>query len=57
MTMMLNETFRALCVRVADEKDPKKLELLKQRMRLLLLQENPDPPEVPDPSTFSNAND
>jgi hypothetical protein len=57
VSMMLNETFRALCVKVADEQDPKKLELLKQQMRLLLLQESPDPPEVPDLSTFSNAND
>jgi hypothetical protein len=35
------EIFRALCLKVADEQDPKKLELLKQRMRILL-QENPD---------------
>jgi hypothetical protein len=39
---MLNvEIFRALCLKVADEQDPKKLELLKQRMRILL-QENQD---------------
>jgi hypothetical protein len=29
--------FRAICIKVADEKDPKKLELLKERLRLLLL--------------------
>ena len=39
---MLNvEIFRALCLKVADEQDPKKLELLRQRMRILL-QENRD---------------
>ena len=39
---MLNaEIFRALCLKVADEQDPKKLELLKQRIRILL-QENQD---------------
>lgn len=39
---MLNvEIFRALCLKVADEQDPKKLEFLKQRMRILL-QENQD---------------
>jgi hypothetical protein len=32
-------------MKVADEKDPKKLELLKERLRLLLLSdEAPDPP-------------
>ena len=50
---MLTEQFRALCVKVADEQDPKKLELLKRRMRILL-QESPDTPEVPDPSTSSS---
>jgi hypothetical protein len=34
---MDSPTFRALCIRLADEKDPRKLELLKQRLRLLLL--------------------
>jgi len=48
---MLNETFRALCIRVADEQDPTRLELLKQRMRILL-QETPDASKVPDPSTL-----
>jgi len=33
---MDNETFRAFCIRVADEKDPDIVELLKQRLRLLL---------------------
>jgi hypothetical protein len=30
---------RKLCIKVAGEKDPKKLELLKERLRLLLLSE------------------
>ena len=30
------ETFRALCQRVAEEKDPATLEILKERMRVLL---------------------
>lgn len=30
------ETFRALCKRVAEEKDLTKLEILKERMRVLL---------------------
>jgi len=30
------ETFRALCKRVAEEKDTSKLEILKERMRILL---------------------
>ena len=43
---MLNlETFRAICVKVADEEDPKKLELLKERMRILL-QEHRDATDV-----------
>ena len=32
-----DEAFRALCLRLADETDPHKVELLKQRLRLLLL--------------------
>lgn len=36
---VFDEAFRELCIKVADETDPKKLELLKQRLRLLLLQE------------------
>ena len=35
------EIFRALCVKVVDEQDAKRLEFLKQRMRILL-QENSD---------------
>jgi hypothetical protein len=38
------EIFRAICIKVADEKDPKKLELLKERLRLLLSEEPSDPP-------------
>jgi hypothetical protein len=37
--------FQALCVKVADEKDPKKLELLKERLRLLLLSEEAPAPK------------
>jgi len=37
--MVGNEVFRALCLKVADEQDPKKVELLKQRMRVLLQDE------------------
>jgi hypothetical protein len=36
------ETFRALCKRVTEEKDPSKLEILKQRMRLLLAETGRD---------------
>jgi hypothetical protein len=36
MDPLKNDLFRALCLKVADETDPKKLELLKQRMRILL---------------------
>ena len=34
-----DDAFRALCLRVADETDSRKIELLKQRLRLLLLTE------------------
>src|SRR6202035_4822435 len=37
--MVGNEVFRALCLKVADEHDPKQVELLKQRMRILLQDE------------------
>ena len=37
--MVGNEVFRALCLKVADEQDPKKIELLKQQMRILLQEE------------------
>ena len=36
------EAFRALCNRVAEEKDPSKLEILKERMRLLLAERDRD---------------
>ncbi len=36
------ETFRALCKKVAEEKDPSKLEILKERMRLLLAETDRD---------------
>jgi hypothetical protein len=37
---MDNGMFRAICIKVADEKDPKKLELLQERLRLLLLSDD-----------------
>jgi hypothetical protein len=49
------EIFRALCLKVADEQDPKKLELLKQRMRILL-QENPDVTNAADTTVGSLPN-
>jgi hypothetical protein len=36
---MENEIFQAICVRVADEKDPQIVELFKERLRLLLREE------------------
>jgi hypothetical protein len=36
---MDREIFRAICLRVAEEKDPKIEELFKQRLRLLLFDE------------------
>lgn len=33
----INKAFHALCAQMVAETDPKKLELLKQRLRLLLL--------------------
>jgi hypothetical protein len=47
---MDNYMFRAICMKVADEKDPKKLELLKERLRLLLLSE-----QAPEPPTKAEA--
>jgi len=35
---MNTEMFRAVCAKVAEEKDPQKLEILKQRLRLLLME-------------------
>ena len=52
---MDNQIFQAICVRVADEKDPQIVELFKERLRLLLREETgafPDqgfpeqPPEI-----------
>jgi hypothetical protein len=39
---MENQLFQAICVRVADEKDPQIVELFKDRLRLLLRDETPD---------------
>jgi hypothetical protein len=36
------DTFRALCQKVAEEKDPSKLEILKERMKLLLAETDRD---------------
>jgi hypothetical protein len=50
---MDRDKFHALCMQVADEKDPRKIELLKQRMRLLLLTEIDETP-FPIEKTKSN---
>jgi hypothetical protein len=39
---MDNETFKLICSRVAQEQDPKIIELLKRRMQLLLPEKLPD---------------
>ncbi len=36
---MNNQIFQAICLRVADEKDPQIVELFKERLRLLLREE------------------
>jgi hypothetical protein len=36
---MDNDIFRAFCVKVANEKDPEIVEILKRRLRLLLVSE------------------
>jgi hypothetical protein len=36
------DTFRALCQKVMEEKDPSKLEILKERMRVLLADIGPE---------------
>lgn len=36
---MNNQIFQAICVRVADEKDPQIVELFKERLLLLLREE------------------
>jgi hypothetical protein len=41
---MDTEMFRAICAKVAEEKDPQKVELLKQRLRLLLMEESTPAP-------------
>lgn len=46
MDMAKIDIFRRLCLKVADETDPKKIELLRQRMRILL-QESPESQRVP----------
>jgi hypothetical protein len=38
---MDNQIFQAICVRVADEKDPQIVELFKNRLRLLLREDTP----------------
>jgi hypothetical protein len=43
---MNNEMFQAICLKIAEEEDPRKLDLLKQRLRLLLSDE-----DSPDPTT------
>jgi len=41
--VMDNYLFQAICVRVSDEKDPRIVELFKQRLRLLLRSEEVNP--------------
>ena len=43
------DTFRALCTMVSKEKDPAKLEVLKERMKLLLMEARTN---LPAPETF-----
>ena len=42
------ETFRALCKKVGEEKDPFKIEILKERMRILLTNRDRDTTQQPD---------
>jgi hypothetical protein len=42
------EAFRALCKKVGDEKDPVKIEILKERMRTLLANRDRDTAHHPD---------
>lgn len=44
---MDTELFRAICAKVAEEKDPQKIELLKQRLRLLLMEGSIPSPAKP----------
>jgi hypothetical protein len=39
---MENQIFQAMCVRVANEKDPQIVELFKNRLRLLLREDTSD---------------
>ena len=48
------ETFRALCKRMAEEKDPTKLEILKERMRVLLAQSQRKSAAAYHPDIFVN---
>jgi hypothetical protein len=43
---MDNDIFRAFCVKVANEKDPEIVELLKRRLRLLLVSEESYRPDA-----------
>jgi hypothetical protein len=52
---MNNALFRAFCLKVADEGDPKKLELLKQRLRLLLSDEDSEPPAIEKPKRHRHS--
>jgi hypothetical protein len=47
---MDTEMFRAVCAKVPEEKDPQKLEILKQRLRLLLMEGS-----VPRPNKSAKA--
>jgi hypothetical protein len=42
LVVMDNETFKLICSRVAQEHDPKIIEILKLRMQLLLSEKIPD---------------
>lgn len=42
------ETFRTLCKRVIEEKDPAKLEILKERMTIMLANREEYPVHNPD---------
>ncbi len=42
------QTFRALCKKVAEENDDAKLEILKERMRVLLAKRESEPAYYPN---------
>ena len=42
------ETFRALCKKATEEKNPAKLEVLKERMRIVLANKDRDTAQQPD---------